>query len=96
MKRTANRAPGRVADPTGTAERRRYHQARAAFDYAYPMLAPFLQPETGWQGRSLYHLGFGLMSENFPQLADEEIEALLAAVQRVFAERSGAPGPAVA
>ena len=71
-------------------ERRRYHSAREAFEYAYSILEPFLHPEAGWQGRSLQHLSFGLVCENFPHLAHEEVHALLDAVSRVFAERNRA------
>jgi hypothetical protein len=79
-----------------TDERRHYHQAREAFEYAYSMLEPFLHPETGWQGRSLYHVSFNVVSDNFPHLAHEEIQALLDAVQRVFVERTAQPGNAAA
>ena len=72
---------------TGGEERRQFHQAREAFDYAYVLLAPFLDPETGWHGRSLHHVSFTLICENFPHLAHEEIHAMLVAVQRVFTEK---------
>lgn len=73
-------------------ERRHYHRARQAFDFAYPMVEPFLNPEVGWQGRSLYHLSYSVICENFPELAHEEIGALLEGVRRVFVERNAAPG----
>lgn len=75
-------------------ERRRYHHARQSFDFAYAMVEPFLQPEAGWQGRSLYHLSYSVICENFPELAHDEIRALLGGVHRVFIERNAAPGPA--
>lgn len=77
---------------TALSERRHYHQARQAFNFAYPMVEPFLNPEVGWQGRSLYHLSYSVICENFPELAHEEIGALLEGVRRVFVERNAAPG----
>lgn len=95
MKRDGKRATG-AAMASETDERRHYHQAREAFEYAYSMLEPFLHPDTGWQGRSLYHVSFNVVSDNFPHLAHEEIQALLDAVQRVFVERTSLPGNAAA
>ena len=69
-------------------ERRQFSQAREAFEYAYSILEPFLHPDTGWHGRSLHHVSFRLVSENFPHLENEEVHALLDAVRRVFAERN--------
>jgi len=68
-------------------ERRRYHQAREVFEYAFAMLEPMLNPDAGWQGRSLHHVSFNLVSENFPHLGHDEVHALLDAVKRVFGER---------
>ncbi|HET6718534.1 MAG TPA: hypothetical protein VFH22_02735 [Rhodocyclaceae bacterium] len=96
MKRTGTPTSRVAAAAGGADERRHYHQAREAFEYAYSMLAPFLSPEAGWQGRSLYHVSFNVVSDNFPQLGHEEIQALLEAVQRVFVERTGLPGNAAA
>lgn len=78
--------------PGDLSERRRYLQARESFDFAYAMVEPFLQPEAGWQGRSLYHLSYSVICENFPDLAHDEIRALLGGVHRVFIERHAAPG----
>jgi len=72
----------------GNDERRRYQQARDVFEYAFAMLEPMLDPDAGWQGRSLHHVSFNLVSENFPHLGHDEIHALLDAVKRVFVERS--------
>lgn len=96
MKRVATRSTSAAATSDETDERRHYHQAREAFEYAYSMLEPFLSPEAGWQGRSLYHVSFNVVSDNFPHLGHEEIQALLEAVQRVFVERTGLPGNAAA
>lgn len=96
MKRVGKRIPSAAASAVGADERRHYHQAREAFEYAYSMLAPFLDPETGWQGRSLYHVSFNVVRDNFPHLGHEEIQALLEAVQRVFVERTTLPGNAAA
>lgn len=86
----------RSTDGVADGDRRRYRQAREVFEYAYTMLEPFLQPDAGWPGRSFFHLGFGVMSVNFPHLPDEEIHALLGAIQRVFTERTPLQGPAAA
>lgn len=96
MKRVATRITRTAAAASSADERRHYHQAREAFEYAYSMLEPFLSPETGWQGRSLYHVSFNVVSDNFPHLGHEEVQALLEAVQRVFVERTGLPGNAAA
>ena len=96
MKREGKQSAGGAMTAAGTDERRHYHQAREAFEYAYSMLEPFLHPETGWQGRSLYHVSFNVVSDNFPHLGHEEIHALLEAVQRVFVERTSLSGHAAA
>lgn len=96
MKRDGKRSTGAAATTAHTDDRRHYHQAREAFEYAYSMLEPFLHPETGWQGRSLYHVSFNVVLDNFPHLGHEEIQALLDAVQRVFVERTRLPGNAAA
>ena len=87
MKSVRSDLEQKVAE-VGGMERRQFHQAREAFEYAYQLLAPFLDPETGWHGRSLQHVSFNLICENFPHLAHEEIHAMLMAIQRAFAERA--------
>lgn len=96
MKRAGTQSATGSPAAAGADERRHYHRAREAFEFAYSMLEPFLHPDAGWHGRSLYHLSFNVVCENFPHLPHDEIHALLDAVQRVFAERSCRPGPAVA
>lgn len=96
MQRDGKRITSAAATAAGANDRRHYHQARAAFEYAYSMLEPFLHPETGWRGRSLYHVSFNVVSDNFPDLGHEEIQALVEAVQRVFVERTSLPGNAAA
>lgn len=69
-------------------DRRKFFQAREAFEYAYLILEPFLEPDAGWHGRSLHHVNFTIVSDNFPYLANEEVHALLDAIRRVFSERT--------
>lgn len=76
------------ARPPPADERRHYHAARQTFEYAYSLVEPFLHPETGWQGGSLHHVSFSLVCENFPELAHDEVHALLEAVKRAFDERN--------
>lgn len=91
LKRRAVDSARPASPPAGPADdRRQYHQAREAFEYAYSMLEPFFHPETGWQGRSLHHVSLSMVGENFPHLAHDEVDALLEAVRRVFLERNGA------
>ena len=88
----AKRTSSSVPAPS---ERRRHHQARAAFDCACSMLAPFFAPDTGWQGRSLHHVSVSLIRENFPHLPHEEVQALLGAAERLLAGGNDlASGPA--
>ena len=80
-----------ASDEEGCSDRRRFHQAREAFDYARSILEPLLHPEAGWQGRSLHHVSFSVIGENFPHLAQDEIHALIEAVRREFAFRHASP-----
>ena len=68
----------------GEGERRRNPALRALFDNAYAMVEPFFDPASGWGGRSLEHLAFRVLRENFPQLSVEEVHVVVAAAHRVY------------
>lgn len=91
-RRKSSAAPAVGHSDGRPAERRRYHLARDAFDCACSMLEPFFHPETGWQGRSLHHVSFNLVTENFPHLPQDEVHALLDAAQRTLIGRLEASG----
>lgn len=65
-------------------ERRMNPQLRELFDSAYAMIEPFFDPAAGWGGRSLEHLAFRVLRENFPQLSAEEVHAIVVAAHRVY------------
>lgn len=69
-------------------DRRRNRQLRQLFDSAYAMIEPFFDPAAGWGGRSLEHLAFRVLRENFPQLSAEEVHALIVAAHRVYIDRN--------
>jgi len=73
-------------DATGKAqvERRTRETLRSVFDSAYAMMEPFFDPATGWGGRSLEHLAFRILRENFPMLSADEVHVLIAAAHRVY------------
>lgn len=65
-------------------DRRRNEMLRQVFDNAYAMIEPFFDPASGWGGRSLEHLAFRVLRENFPQLSAEEVHVLIVAAHRVY------------
>jgi hypothetical protein len=69
-------------------ERRMNPQLRELFDSAYAMIEPFFDPAAGWGGRSLEHLAFRVLRENFPQLSAEEVHAIIVAAHRVYISRN--------
>lgn len=71
-------------------ERRRNEQLRQVFDHAYAMIEPFFDPAAGWGGRSLEHLAFRVLRENFPQLSAEDVHVMIVAAHRVYIGRNPA------
>lgn len=71
-------------------DRRENGQLRDLFDHAYAMIEPFFDPAAGWGGRSLEHLAFRLLRENFPQLSAEEVHVMIVAAHRVYIQRNPA------
>lgn len=71
-------------------ERRMNPRLRELFDNAYAMIEPFFDPAVGWGGRSLEHLAFRVLRENFPQLAVEEVHAVIVAAHRIYIDRNPA------
>lgn len=65
-------------------ERRMNPELRDLFDSAYAMIEPFFDPAAGWGGRSLEHLAFRVLRDNFPQLSAEEVHAVIVAAHRIY------------
>ncbi len=74
------------ASPPGK-DRRKYHEVRAIFEEAIEVIQPFFDPANSWGNRSLDHLAYRSLRENYPQLSMEEVHVLVVAAKRVFAER---------
>lgn len=77
----------KVGKSGGTPERRSRHRLRAVFETAFAMLEGFFDPAVGWSGLSLQHLIARLVRENFPELADDEVRALVVSLHRAYIER---------
>lgn len=69
-------------------DRRANRQLRHLFDNAYAMIEPFFDPAAGWGGRSLEHLAFRVLRENFPDLSAEEVHAVIVAAHRLYIHRN--------
>lgn len=69
-------------------DRRQNADLRATFDRAYVMIEPFFDPDAGWGGRSLEHLAFRVLRENFPALSRDEVHVIIVAAHRVYIERN--------
>jgi hypothetical protein len=69
-------------------ERRVNRQLRQLFDNAYAMIEPFFDPAAGWGGRSLEHLAYRVLRENFPELSAEEVHAVIVAAHRLYINRN--------
>lgn len=70
------------------ADRRVNRQLRQLFDNAYAMIEPFFDPAAGWGGRSLEHLAFRVLRENFPQMSADEVHAVIVAAHRLYINRN--------
>ncbi|MBS1190129.1 MAG: hypothetical protein H6R10_1921 [Rhodocyclaceae bacterium] len=75
------------SDGRQQADRRMNPQLRELFDSAYAMIEPFFDPQAGWGGRSLEHLAFRVLRDNFPQLSAEEVHAVVVAAHRIYITR---------
>lgn len=71
-------------------ERRRNEALRQLFDHAYVLIEPFFDPATGWGGRSLEHLAFRVVRDNFPELSAEEVHTVIVAAHRIYIDRNPA------
>lgn len=69
-----------AAPPSG-ADQRKKHTLRKIFPAAQELIAPFFDPAQAWGGRSLDYLAFRVLRENFPQLAQEDLHALVVAAR---------------
>jgi len=68
-------------------ERRHNHPLRALFDTAFALVEPFFDSAKGWAGRSLEHLAFRVLSENFSQLSSAEVHAIVISAHRIYIAR---------
>jgi len=51
------------------------------------LIAPFFDPANSWGNRTLDHLAYRSLRENYPDLSMEEVHVLVVAAQRIYAER---------
>lgn len=69
-------------------ERRGRPQLRALFDAAFPLIEALCNPACGWGGRSLEHLAYRVVRDNFSELSSDEVRLLVAAAHRAFIDRN--------
>ena len=75
-------------DNTTDQERRKNPGNRDVFEKTYDRVEPFLDPDNSWAGQPLEQHAYNVLKEKFPNMTEEELNAHLAAAQRVFKERS--------
>ncbi len=73
--------------PYAGTDRRSNHQLRAIFDRAYEVAKPLLESEGVSMSGSAHFLRI-VLHDAFPDLHQQDIAILSAAVQRVFRERN--------
>lgn len=78
--RDLNRKEG--ADDSGSAERRANPHLRVAFETACRVTAPFFDPKQEWGGMSLTMYARQALRETYPDLTQQDLALLFAAVQR--------------
>lgn len=76
-----------ATDPSTGVERRQNPELRDLFETAYHLVEPFFDPEAGWAGRSLEHLAFRVLRDNFPELSGDQVHAVVVSAQRVYIQR---------
>lgn len=74
-----------MGDPD-TTERRREIEIRKVFVEAYEVLEPFFAPENQWAGHNHEHLAYMALRERFPHLDPRQLQILIEAARRVFAD----------
>lgn len=75
-----NRKDG--ANLPGSEDRRSNPHIRAIFESACTLTAPFFDPAQGWGGQSLTMYARQALREAYPELTQQDIALLFAAVQR--------------
>lgn len=77
-------------DSSGThrPDRRANTEMRERFDEAYAMIEPFFNKDAGWGGRSLEHLAFRVLRENYPALEADQVHVIVVAAHRVFIRKN--------
>lgn len=68
-------------------DRRKHHRVREIFEEAVDLIAPFFDPANTWGNRTLDHLAYRSLRENYPDLSMEEVHVLVVAAQRIYADR---------
>ena len=66
-------------------ERRRNPELREIFVEAYDVIEPFFDPANSWSGQPHEHLAAHALHEQFPELSQEQVFAIVTAAKRVFA-----------
>ncbi len=73
--------------PSSGIERRTNHHLRAVFDRAYEIASPLLDPTQGLSHSGSGHFLRIVLHDAFPELHQQDIAILSAAIERVFRER---------
>lgn len=75
-------SPDNISAGSDGADRRANPHLRAIFDSACQVTAPFFDPAQGWGGQSLTMYARQTLREAYPELTQQDIALLFAAVQR--------------
>lgn len=76
-----------VRSAGAASEHRQDPRLRSVFDDAFAMIEPFFDLRQGWSGRSLEHLAYRIVRDNFPELSPEEVHTVLVVAHRLYIER---------
>jgi hypothetical protein len=91
-----------VSSPVIVHDRRRDLELREVFDEVYARVEGFFDPSRTWGGSPLMHWVYRVVRESYPHLDATQVQALGAALHRVYrarhalSARSHAVTPAVA
>ncbi|MBI3523701.1 MAG: hypothetical protein HY066_04115 [Betaproteobacteria bacterium] len=69
------------------AERRANNRLRDIFDEGFALLGPFFEGNNAPGDQSIDDLAFLVMSENFPDLTQDEIYIFVMAAKRIYADQ---------
>ncbi|MDZ7590797.1 MAG: hypothetical protein U5L05_08920 [Rubrivivax sp.] len=77
-------------------DRRRDLELRAVFNEVYARIEGFFDPTLTWGGPPLTMWVYRVVQESYPQLDAAQVQALVAAAQRVYRTRHARGAPACA